>query len=233
MTHGALQDRLQSNSEASTIPEDVLRYPDSRGTPELRTAICDLLQRTTMEGLGPAPENLLLSVGVSSVLDNLFFLLADDGASCLVAAPYYPMFDQDLGLRANVRPRPIYFSDATADSTVLDVEFRAAQSARQPVRAVMLTNPDNPTGVLMSDERIKGVMRWCVRKRVHCVIDEVYAWSVFPEAGPMRSALTLAADLAAELSDSDQEHLWAHVHIVIGLSKDFCMSGAIPHDQCL
>jgi aspartate/methionine/tyrosine aminotransferase len=226
-----LQGRLQSNSEASAIPADVLKYNDMKGRHDLRNVICELLQRTTMLGLALAPENLVLSAGVSSVLDNVFFLLADEGTSCLIPAPYYHMFDLDLGLKDHVHTWPVHFTDGSDDIQLLEVAFKQAQAARQPARAVLLTNPDNPTGIIYSDERIQAIIEWCVKKRIHCVVDEVYAWSVFPHNAPLKSALCIATNVARQLGTQEEERLWEHVHIVMGLSKDFCASGTTRYNR--
>lgn len=221
-----MQERLQSNSEASVIPPEALKYNDMKGWLELRTALCDVLSRTSMSGLDLAAENLVLSAGLSSVLDQLFYCIADENAACLVPAPYYPMFDQDLGLKNMVHVRPVALTNAEADIQELDAAWRAAQAQRQPVRAVLITNPDNPTGVVLSDDRMRAIIRWCVRKRVHCVVDEVYALSVFPHDAPLRSALAVAVEVSGELDEKQTEVLWEHMHVLVAVSKDFCASGA-------
>ena len=232
----SLQERIQSNAQATaTMPEELLRYNDMKGRLEFRQALCRLLDRTTMPGLAPAPENLVLAVGVSSVLDNLFFLLADGGASCLIPAPYYPMFDLDLGGRDGVHVWPVHLLDAQDDTAELDRAFRAAEAARRPPRALMLTTPDNPTGIVYSAARLRTMLRWCVRRRVHCVVDECYCWSAFQdqENGPFQSALMVAVELAAELSEKETEQLWELTHIIVSLSKDFSASGAHPRRHCM
>lgn len=81
-------------------------------------------------------------------------------------------------------------------------------------------------GEVRSEERMEGLIRWCVRHRIHLVVDEVFALSVFPSSAPFRSAMAVAADVAASLPHAQAERLWEHVHVIYGLSKDFCMSGA-------
>ena len=230
-----MQERLQSNARTSTISKDVLQYNDMKGRLDLRTALCALMQRTTMPDMDLTPENLALSAGVSSVLDNLFFIIADENSSALIPAPMYPMFDVDLGVRGGVHVHPVHLLDCDDDIRELDNAFARAQSARQPPRALLLTNPDNPTGIVYSEARIKAMLRWCVRKRVHCVVDECYCWSTFPPDAPFKSALAMAAEVAAELDPKGEEMLWQLVHVLIGMSKDFCASGAIelsPAKSC-
>ena len=206
----------------------MLKYSDMKGWLELRQALCDLLARTTMQDVGPTPENLVLQAGVSGILDSLLFILADVNTSCILPAPCYPMYDLDLGARAEVAAQRVDLINCTDDCAELDRAFQSGQAARQPVRVLLLTSPDNPTGVIYSGERLRAMMKWCLRKKVHCIINECYCWST-PSDAPLRSALCVAADLAGELEAKEQEKLWELVHIVIGMSKDFCASGMIMY----
>jgi 1-aminocyclopropane-1-carboxylate synthase len=179
-----------------------------------------------MAGLDLTAENFVLSAGLSTILDHLFYLIGDANSTCLVPAPYYPAFDQDLGLKNMVHRQPVRLTSADTDISELDRAYRQGQSSRQPVCALLLTSPDNPTGILYSDERLRAMIKWCVQKRIHCVVDEIYALSVYPENAPMRSALSIAVELSEELDDKGVESLWEHFHVLIAFSKDFCASGA-------
>jgi 1-aminocyclopropane-1-carboxylate synthase len=224
-----MQDQLNKTSAAEPLTIDTLKYGPPVGHLELRTLICGILQRTIMSGLHVTPENLVMSNGATAVLDNLFHLLGDAGSSCLLPAPCYPVFDNDLGSRNDVKTWQVYLERPDTDANVLDAAKRAAESARKPPRALLISNPDNPTGTIYSEERMKGFLKWCIRKKMHLVVDEIYALSVFPSASsarPFRSIIEIASEMAESLPPQQVEILWEHLHVVYALSKDFCMSGA-------
>lgn len=227
-TSGTMQDKLNKMAVESPLPAKTLQYGNLLGRDDLRAALCDILQRTTMQSITVTPENMLMSAGAAGVLDNLFFLLADEGSSCLCPAPYYPAFDGNLGNKPGVKTWPIYFESIESSDTtaVLDQAKRAAESARQPPRAILISNPDNPTSVLQSEQRLKDMLFWCIKHKIHLVVDEIYALSTFPSSRPFRSIMELASEVSDTLPDSKVEVLWEHVHVVSALSKDFCMSGA-------
>jgi len=41
-----------------------------------------------------------------SIIDNLFFCIAEPGDSVLIPAPYYPAFDNDLRAKVSALPLP-------------------------------------------------------------------------------------------------------------------------------
>lgn len=226
--HVTMQDKLHEIDRGTPITDTILRYGELTGRTDLRTALCGVLQRTTMQNITVTPENMLMSAGAAAVLDNLFFLLADEGSSCLCPAPYYPAFDGDLWTKPGVKTWPIYFESVESSDTtsVLDQAKRAAESARKPPRAILISNPDNPTSILQSEQRLKDMLLWCIKHKIHLVVDEIYALSTFASSRPCRSIMELASEVSETLPDSKVEILWEHVHVVSALSKDFCMSGA-------
>ena len=81
-----------------------------------------------------------------------------------------------------------------------------------PVSVLLLTNPDNPTGRIMAEEDLVGVVEWARSRGLYLVVNEIYALSVhgdrgFPPGG------SLIGDVGMD------------VHEVWGFSEDFAMSG--------
>ena len=160
----------------------------------------------------------------SGILENLFFCLGDSNQSVFIPAPYYPAFDNDLIAKANLIPVPIYLDESNIEAQLDGLAAQAAEKD-QPVNTLLITNPSNPLGTIYSEEIIKGMIHWCVKNKVHYVSDEIYALSVYkPLEKPFISGLSLAQELiaAGELS---QEEVDIYVHLIYGMSKDWCASG--------
>lgn len=142
----------------------------------------------------------------------------------LIPAPYYPAFDNDLIAKANLIPLPFYLDESNIDSQLDTLAVEAAERD-EPVNTILLTNPNNPLGTIYSTETVKGLLRWCIKNKVHYVTDEIYALSVYkPLEEPFISGLTLAQELvsAGEFTQKDVD---TYVHLIYGLSKDWCASG--------
>lgn len=209
---------------AADWPPSMLHYQDARGIPELRASLSRMVQRTFMKGVDVDPEHLTVLTGAGSVIDLLLHCVADAGDAVLIPAPYYPAFDNDLKVRNNVHPVPAYLDCTQQDlSAGLDAAAADARQQGRRVAAVLFTNPTNPQGMVLSREQTRSIISWCLKNRLHCIGDEVYALSVFdPSVQLVSTSQVLAQD--AHLLESP-ELAGDLVHTVFGASKDFCGSG--------
>ncbi|KAF8066189.1 ACS8 [Scenedesmus sp. PABB004] len=206
------------------FPEHLLHYQDMRGIPELRAALVGLLRDTFMAGVPVQPQELSVLSGAGSVLDVLFHCLAPPGAGVLIPAPWYAAFPNDLEIRNAVTARPVQLDACDQDyGAALDAAAAAAAAAGQPVAALLFTHPSNPQGTLLSRAQLRSMVRWCLANRVHCISDEIYANSVFDERAEFISAAQLVTQEAAGWPDGGLAD--SLVHVVFGMSKDFCASG--------
>ncbi|WIA13905.1 hypothetical protein OEZ85_002476 [Tetradesmus obliquus] len=221
LTTELVQQGLQAHSG---FPAAMLYYQDMRGIPELRQAIADMLQDSFMQGVQVDAQHLSVLAGVGAVLDLLFQCIAEPGDGVLIPAPYYPAFDNDLRVRNQVTTLPVHLDPQQQDFTAaLDAAAEAAELAGHPVSALMFTHPSNPQGTLFSRQQLASMIQWCLRRKVHCISDEVYANSVFDESQQFVSAAHLLQQEVRSMEGS--QHAGDLVHIVFGFSKDFCASG--------
>lgn len=86
--------------------------------------------------------------------------------------------------------------------------------------AIIICNPENPTGVKYGGQEVANVVEWAVNNRIHVIIDEVYACSSFNES---KTEHLSGFDIA--LSRGDDCVYKDYVHVIYSLSKDFCASG--------
>ncbi len=80
------------------------------------------------------------------------------------------------------------------------------------MKALLVTNPDNPLGRVAPAEEVGRLIEWARDRGLHVVLDEVYALSVFGDA-TFTSGASLVDDLGEDL------------HVVWSVSKDLAMSG--------
>ncbi|KAL1405968.1 hypothetical protein Q8F55_007650 [Vanrija albida] len=208
-----------------------LSYGDSLwGSRRINAALATFLNEYFDPAEEVKPDQLITGVGCSAVLDQLFYTLMDEGEAVLLAGPYYTGFDRDLIGRARVRLVPVEVPDGDGafDADTLaafgaKMDELAAQGIR--TRAVIVCNPHNPLGRTYSRETLLAYARFCEERDLHLVSDEIYAMSVyenpdFPHALPFTSMLSL--DVESELGIAFDR---ARLHVVYGMSKDFCANG--------
>ncbi|WP_243293986.1 pyridoxal phosphate-dependent aminotransferase [Geothrix mesophila] len=144
----------------------VLRYdPDPLGTRSAREAVA------AHHGHGLRAEDLLLTASTSEGYGLLFKLLGDPGDEILVPSPSYPLFEWLARLEGlHARPVPSYFHDRWhLDLGALEV------SVGPRTRAVVVVNPNNPTGHFLSKGEWDGLTALCARRGLALLVDEVFA----------------------------------------------------------
>lgn len=130
----------------------------------------------------------------------------------------------NLQIRIGVHPVPFWLDEAGDVEAQLEAAFVSAADVGRPVKALLLTNPNNPLGVMHAESTLRAMLRWAVGRGVHLVSDEIYALTVHTGAETFKSTLLVAQDMvgAGELAAADVD---THLHLLWGLSKDFGGSG--------
>jgi aspartate/methionine/tyrosine aminotransferase len=159
-----------------------------------------------------APEQIAVLAGAGSVLELLFYALADPGDGVLVPTPSYAGFWGDLETRDELTIVPVPTSDADGFRLSAERLDRAVAGAGRPVRALLFTTPNNPVGTVYTPAEIAAVLDWADGAGVHVVLDEIYALSVHG-ARPFTSGARVVPRLGPTR------------HIVWAFSKDFAASG--------
>ncbi len=152
---------------------------------------------------GVAPEQVVPAAGASGANFLALAALVDPGDVVLVEQPTYePLLAALRFLGAEIRRLPRRFEDGwQIDPDAL----RAALSDR--VRLVVLTNPHNPSGVLLEPAAVAAVAQLAEAVGARVLVDEVYRDLWFEEAPP------------------SHVHLGPHVLATSSLTKTHGLSG--------
>ena len=229
---------LNRMNQVHSFPTWVMNYGGFKGTIQLQSSFATLLNRTFVPREPVLdPNNFCILSGCTGVLEALFYCLGDEGQTVLIPAPYYPAFDNDTEARAHLIPTPFFLNTETITKVEgqendvfiikqLDGLKAEAEEQHRPLCALLITNPNNPLGTIYSDETVLTMIEWCMRNDIHYISDEIYALSVYgsEERGPFVSALTLAQQLVAN-NTCTQHQVDTYVHLIYGMSKDWCGSG--------
>jgi aspartate/methionine/tyrosine aminotransferase len=205
---GALLDRMQAVRD---VPARVLGYDAMTGAAAFREQLASFMSRT-FTGRRFSPDQLAVLAGGGTILENVFYSIADAGDAILVPTPSYAGYWADLETRDDLRVIPVHTSSSDGFTLHTDLLEEAFSAAETPVRALLYTNPDNPTGRVATPEQMRAVAGWAEAKGIHLVWNEVYALSTFGDR-----PFTSLASLRPSLGDG--------VHLVWAFSKDFGASG--------
>ncbi|MEV6328092.1 pyridoxal phosphate-dependent aminotransferase [Streptomyces sp. NPDC051909] len=177
------------------IVQDMIRmlprahgYTDSRGVLSARRAVA---QRYQSMGLTEVDvDDVYLGNGVSELISMATQALLEDGDEVLIPAPDYPLWTAVTTLAGG---RPVhYVCDESAD-WYPDLDDMASKITDR-TKAVVIINPNNPTGAVYPKEIVEGILDLARRHGLMVFSDEIYDQIVYDEAVHHPTA-SLAPDL--------------------------------------
>lgn len=198
--HAPVLDLTESNPTAAGIEyplERILRaLAEPRALRYEPTPVGILPAREAVSryyGGAVAPEKILLTASTSEAYALLFKLLADAGDEVLVPQPSYPLFEF-LAALEGVRPVPY----PLVYDGVWSIDFEALErsmSARS--RAIVLVNPNNPTGSFLKHAELGRLIELCRSAELAIISDEVFADYAYESDAKRVRSLTGVKDVLA------------------------------------
>ena len=184
----------------------VLAYAPSPGVEVYLDAVRDYYAT-----LGASLErgDILATYGGSEALQLLFSCILDEGDEVLAAEPYYPNYHTFIRTAgATIRPIPTHAENGYRYASREQIE----PLINERTRAILVTNPGNPTGVVLSREEQRLLLDIAKEQDLFLISDEVYRELVYGGETP-----------GTMLSFPDGAE---HVAVVDSVSKRFSATGA-------
>ncbi|MGM0593921.1 MAG: pyridoxal phosphate-dependent aminotransferase [Pseudomonadota bacterium] len=161
-------------------------YSESRGLFAARKAIMHYTQQKGIPGVGL--DDIYIGNGVSELIVLAMQALLEDGDEVLVPAPDYPLWTAAVSLGGG-RPRH-YICDEGA-GWLPDIEdIRSKISDR--TRAIVLINPNNPTGALYPDDLLQEIVELARQHQLIIYADEIYDKMIYD--GQKHTSIASLAD---------------------------------------
>jgi alanine-synthesizing transaminase len=157
------------------IQQDMIRnlpnsagYSDSKGIFSARKAVMHYTQQQGVAGV--TLDDIYLGNGASELIVMACNALLDDRDELLVPSPDYPLWTAATSLSGGT---PVHYRCEEANDWMPDLaDIRAKITPR--TRGIVVINPNNPTGVLYSDEVLLGILAIAREFELVILADEVY-----------------------------------------------------------
>lgn len=157
------------------IQQDMIRnlpnsagYSDSKGIFAARKAVMHYSQQQGVAGV--TLEDIYLGNGASELIVMAANALLDNGDELLVPSPDYPLWTAATSLSGGT---PVHYCCDEDKGWQPDLaDMRAKITPR--TKGIVVINPNNPTGVLYSDELLKGIVALAREFGLVLLADEVY-----------------------------------------------------------
>ncbi len=194
-------------SSAAKLTAGDVKYVPTDGTPSLKRAII----RYTEEHYGRlvAPENVIVSSGAKQALYNILVSIVDPQDEVIVLAPYWVSYPEMIKMVYG-RPVIVQPEDGTFQPRLEEIE-RVITSA---TRAIIVNSPNNPSGVVYTDDFIGALVELCERKGIYLIMDDIYHKLVFDGIRP-----------ASAYQFTSQTIETTRIIVVNGVSKLYGMTG--------
>lgn len=129
-----------------------------------------LAARVTREnGIDAAPAEILVTNGAKQALYQALYVMADPGDAVIIFKPYWPAYvatSELLGLEPILVDLPAQITTELLDSL-------------PPAKVLILNNPHNPTGALLSATELDCIAAWLGKTGTRAIVDESYEKLVF------------------------------------------------------
>jgi alanine-synthesizing transaminase len=157
------------------IVHDVIRnlpdasgYCDSKGLFAARKAIMHYTQNKGVRGV--TIDDIYIGNGVSELITMTMNALLNDGDEVLIPAPDYPLWTAAVVLSGGTAKH--YLCDESKGWIPDLADLRSKITPR--TRAIVVINPNNPTGVLYPDEVLRGIVDIAREHDLIVCADEIY-----------------------------------------------------------
>jgi len=157
------------------IQQDMIRnlpnsagYSDSKGIFAARKAVMHETQKQGIQGV--TLDDIYLGNGASELIVMATNGLLDDGDEMLLPAPDYPLWTAAASLSGGT---PVHYLCDESKGWMPDLDDMRAKITPR-TKAIVVINPNNPTGALYSDELLLGIVAIAREHGLVIFADEVY-----------------------------------------------------------
>ncbi|WP_448555648.1 pyridoxal phosphate-dependent aminotransferase [Thalassotalea montiporae] len=160
-------------------PDDILKdvihnlptaqgYSDSKGIYSARVAVMQYFQQQGI--LGVNVDDIFIGNGVSELIVMAMQALLEDGDQVLIPAPDYPLWTAAVSLSGG---KAVHYKCDEENHWFPNLEDMESKITKK-TRAIVLINPNNPTGAVYSEEVLQGILALARKHGLIVFSDEIY-----------------------------------------------------------
>lgn len=177
-------------------------YTESGGITPLRKRISQ--HYSDQHNLSIDPQRIIVTNGSSTAFTLSFISMFEIGARVAIPSPGYPAYRNIL---RSLSMEPVEIETNAQSGWVLTPEQLKKVHANNPLDGLLIANPNNPNGTMLSAQAFKEIQHTCCELGIKFISDEIY------------HGLTYGQTEISALSVSDD------CIVINSFSKYFCMTG--------
>ncbi len=152
---------------AAKLKDGDIKYVPTDGTVSLKKAII----RYTEEHYGRmvAPENVIVSTGAKQSIYNTLLSIVDPQDEVILLAPYWVSYPEMVKLVYGI-PVIVTPEDGSLHPRMQEIE----QAVSSYTKAIIVNSPNNPSGMVYSEEFIAEIVDFCESNGIYLIMDDIY-----------------------------------------------------------
>ena len=187
------------------ISDNQTKYTPAAGILPLRKAIADWMEK--QYGVTYQPTQICVTSGAKHNVFAALQVICNPGDEVILPSPCWVSYEEAIKMAG---------AEVTLVATTEETRFKMTpamlEAAITPnTKAVILTNPSNPTGMLYSRQELESLAEVVVRHDLYVISDEIYDQLVY------QGEFVCFATLSEEIKE--------RTIIINGASKSFAMTG--------
>lgn len=144
------------------------RYTQTQGIKELREKVIQYIKKT--RGLDYSLDNVIITSGTSGGIVLALLSLLEPGDEVIVFDPYFVMYKHLTRLFGG---KPVIV-DTYPNFRIYDKKEKIEKAITSKTKAIFVNSPNNPTGVVWSEEDIKVIVEIARKYNLIVISDEIY-----------------------------------------------------------
>jgi aspartate aminotransferase len=194
-------------SSSAKLTSGDIKYAPPDGLPSLKKAIVRYMDEIYDKVV--EPENIIVSEGAKQSIYNTIFTICDHNDEVILLAPYWVSYPEIVKMCYGV-PVIVTPEDGGFHPRMEDIE----EVVGSYTKAIIVNSPNNPSGVMFSEEFIAELVDFCERKEIYIIMDDIYHRLIFDNKKTIS---------AYRYTNKDIEN--SRLIIVNGVSKAYGMTG--------
>lgn len=183
------------------------RYTAAAGIVELRKAVAKKLKEDN--GLDYDYTQIVISNGAKHSLINALMAIINPGDEVIIPAPYWLSYAEMVRL-AGGTPVVVYMDQNEGFALTRKV---LEKGYSDKTKAVIITTPSNPTGIVMDESQLREIADFVVEKDIAVIADEIYEKLIYSEDKKHISIASL------------NKEIYDRTITINGVSKSYAMTG--------
>ncbi|KAK6632769.1 hypothetical protein RUM43_013540 [Polyplax serrata] len=181
-------------------------YTDSIGIEIIRKHVAEFIERR--DGIPSDYANIVLSAGASDGIKNVLKIMNQSvnqkRPGVMVPIPQYPLYSATLA-EFNMHQIGYYLDEAKGWGLDVNELQRAVDDAKNvsAPRAIVVINPGNPTGQVLSRENIEEIIRFAHREGLFILADEVYQDNIYAAGSKFYSFKKVLTEMGPPYSEME------------------------------